>query len=139
MQDQARPEVSGPVSVTVPSVDRRPPGPDRTRQGLTDLARRMVVAVLITVLILGVSYFLWRGAHVLLQAFAGVLFAVFLSALSDLVHKHTRLSYGWSLAVVVLGLTLIVGVSGYFMWNRLSDQVGELMQTLPRSLDRIRS
>jgi len=38
-----------------------------------------------------------------------VLFAVFLSTLSDWVSKRTRLSYGWSLAVVVLGLFLVCG------------------------------
>src|SRR5437763_14411533 len=66
---------------------------------MTGFARRVVVAVLITVLILSVAYFLWRGAHVLLQAFAGVLFAVFLAALSDWLSKHTPLSYRWSLTV----------------------------------------
>src|SRR5438132_2481144 len=54
-----------------------------------DFARRVVVAVLITVLILAVAYFLWRGVHVLLEAFAGVLFAVFLGALSDWLSKQT--------------------------------------------------
>ncbi|MFL5245348.1 MAG: AI-2E family transporter [Gemmataceae bacterium] len=106
---------------------------------MTGFARRVVVAVLITVLILSVAYFLWRGAHVLLQAFAGVLFAVFLAALSDWLSKHTPLSYRWSLTVVVLALFLISGGLGYLLWNRLAFQIGELIKTLPQSLQEIKS
>jgi predicted PurR-regulated permease PerM len=98
----------------------------------------VVVATLIAVLILAVAYFLWRGAHVLLQAFAGVLFAVFLAALADAVSKHTRLSYGWSLAVVISGLFLVGGGLSYWLWSRLSVQIGELTETLPRSLEQIK-
>jgi predicted PurR-regulated permease PerM len=103
-----------------------------------NFAGRVVVAVLITVVILAVAYFLWRGADVLLMAFAGVLCAVFLAALGEWVSRHTRLSYGWSLAVVVLGLLVLSGLLGYLLWNYLSIQVGELIQSLPRSLERIR-
>lgn len=99
----------------------------------------MVVAVLITLVLLLVAYILGRGAEVLLQAFAGVLLAVFLAALSDWVSKHTGLSYGWSLTVVVLGLLLVGGGLGYLLWSRLAIQFSELIQTLPRSLERVRS
>ena len=104
-----------------------------------EFARRVVVAVLITLMLLAVAYLMWRGAHVLLQAFAGVLFAVFLSTLSEWVSKRTGLSYGWSLAVVVVGLFLIGGGLAHLLWSRLAIQFGELMQTLPRSLDQIKS
>jgi predicted PurR-regulated permease PerM len=104
-----------------------------------EFARRVVVAVLITLMLLAVAYLMWRGAHVLLQAFAGVLFAVFLSTLSEWVSKRTGLSYGWSLAVVVVGLSLIGGGLAHLLWSRLAIQFGELMQTLPRSLDQIKS
>ena len=116
MPDQPRPKGPRPVDVTLP------PGPWRD-----DFPRRVVVAVLITVAILAVAYFLWSGTHVLLQAFAGVLFAVFLAALSDRVSTHTRLSYGRSLAVVVVGLFLIGGGLGYLLGSHLSAQVGELI------------
>src|SRR3954452_9846232 len=96
-----------------------------TRQGPTDFPHRVAVAVLITLVILWVAYFLWRGTHVLLQAFAGMLFAVFLSALSDWLSKHTHLSYGWSLTVVVSGLLVVGGGLGYLLWSRLSAEIGE--------------
>jgi predicted PurR-regulated permease PerM len=99
----------------------------------------VVVTVFISVLILAVAYFLWRGVHVLLEAFAGVLLAVFLAALSDWVSKYTRLSYHGSLAVVVIGLLLLGGGLAYFLWSSLSAQVSEMIPELRRSLEDLRS
>src|ERR1700687_5908506 len=109
MDNQHQPDGPRPSNLLLPSPEpcESPPHPPKVE--LIGFARQVVVAVLITVLILAIAYFLWRGVHVLLQAFAGVLFAVFLAALSDWLSKHTNLSYRWSLAVVVLGLFLITG------------------------------
>ena len=109
------------------------------RLGLGEFALRVVVAVLLTVLVLLIVYLLWRVTHVLLQAFAGILLAVFLSALSDWVSRRTRLSYRLSLVLVVLGLFLAVGGLAYLFWSVISAQVSELSQTLPRSLDQIKA
>ncbi len=113
-----------------------PPGSPRP---LTDFARRVVVAVLITLLLLALAYMLWRGAHVLLEAFAGVLFAVFLSALSDWLSKHTRLSYGWSLCAVVVALFVLAGGLAWLFARQIAAQVAELLQTLPKSFEEIRA
>src|SRR5947209_1175320 len=69
---------------------------------MTAFAMRVVVGVLITVLILSVTFVLWRGIHVLLEAFAGLLFAVFLSAMADWLSQRTKLSYRWALVVVLV-------------------------------------
>jgi len=106
---------------------------------MSEFAHRVVVAVLITLLLLAVAYLVWRVADILLQAFAGVLFAVFLSTLGDWLSKRTRISYRWSLTIVVLGLFLVCGGLAYLLWSRLAIQFGELMQSLPRSLDQIKS
>lgn len=116
-----------------------PPPVPRSDPALTDFARRAVVAVLVAGVSLAVAYFLWRGVHVLLQAFAGVLFAVFLAALSDWVSKRTRLPYRWSLAVVVLTLSLAVGGLGYLLWSVLAVQMNEMADTLPRSAEQLKA
>ena len=67
-----------------------------TDSRLSDFARRMVVGVLVSVLIVAVAYFCWRGVHVLLQAFAGMLFAVFLAALREWLSKRTGIGYRWA-------------------------------------------
>jgi predicted PurR-regulated permease PerM len=99
----------------------------------------MVVALLLTVLILGLAYLLWSGVHVLLQAFAGVLFAIFLSALSDGLSRRTGLPYRWALAAVVLGLLVLTGATAWLLANRLATQLGELAQRVPQSLEQIRN
>ncbi|HWG43125.1 MAG TPA: AI-2E family transporter [Gemmataceae bacterium] len=109
-----------------------------SRLGMESFARRTVVAMLIAVLILGLTYLLWRGVHVLLQTFAGVLFAVFLCALADWLSKHTRLSYGWALAVVLIALLLLAGGIAWLLANQLAVQVRDLSQRLPQSGERVR-
>ncbi len=111
---------------------------DPSRSDVPVFARRVVVAVLITVVILAIAYFLWRGSRILLLAFAGVLFALFLCALSQWTQKHTRLSYRWSLVVVVAVLLILGGGLAYLLWSRISGEVGQLIQTLPRSFEQIR-
>ena len=138
MMNPPRPEDSRSVNLSHSPREHSGAGGDPSSEGLGEFASRVVVAVLITLLILTVAYLAWRGAHVLLEAFAGMLFAVFLSGLSDWVSQRTGLSYRKSLAVVVLGLLLISGGFGYLMWSRISEQVGELLQTLPRSFAQIR-
>src|SRR5947209_7333014 len=108
------------------------------RPSLTDFARRAVVAVLISVVVVAIGYFLWRGSDVLAQAFAGVLFAVFLNALAGWLSKHTGLAYRWSLPIVIIALFAVVGGVGYLLWSLISSQVGELTETMPRSFTEIK-
>jgi predicted PurR-regulated permease PerM len=121
-----------------------PPGPWQSAPlppggKLTDFARRMVVGVLVSVLILAVAYVVWSGIHILLQAFAGVLFAIFLTALSNWLSTHTRISYRWALTLVILGLILLAAGTGWLLADRLATQVGEMTQKLPESLEQIRN
>jgi predicted PurR-regulated permease PerM len=94
----------------------------------------MVVAILIV----GVAYLLWRGAYVLVLGFAGVLFAVFLSALSDWVSRRTGLPRAGAPAIVVVVLVLLVGGVGFLLANSLAAQTAELAHKLPESFRQIR-
>src|SRR5437763_362464 len=105
---------------------------------MADFARRMVVGVLVSVLILAAAYLLWSGFHILLEAFAGILFAIFLASLSDWLSKRTGISYRWALTLVVIGLLLLTAGTGWLLANRLAAQIGELSQKLPQSLEQIR-
>jgi hypothetical protein len=67
---------------------RRPTASLPPRRDLGDFARRVVVALLLAALIVSLTVVIWRGFHVVLEAFAGVLFAIFLSALSQWLSKH---------------------------------------------------
>jgi predicted PurR-regulated permease PerM len=104
----------------------------------SSFALRVAVAVLVAVVILLVTAFLWLSIHVLLDAFAGVLFGIFLLTLSDWVSRYTRLRHGYALAVVLVGLFLIAGGFGWFLENQLLAQARQMAQKLPASLDRLR-
>jgi predicted PurR-regulated permease PerM len=104
---------------------------------LRDFARRMVVGVLVSALILAVAYLVWSGIDVLLEAFAGVLFAIFLSTLTTWLSQHTRIAHRWALTIVVIGLILLAAGFGWLLASRLAAQVGELSQKLPQSLEQV--
>ncbi len=98
---------------------------------LLDLAWRVFMILLIGAL----AYLFVRGIHFVLLAFAGILFAVFLSAIAGWLQQHTGLGYKWSLAAVVLGLTCLIGLGVWRLANRLALQAAELSKQLPESLD----
>jgi predicted PurR-regulated permease PerM len=108
--------------------------PDDSRAALANFARRLLLALLI----LAVAYLAWLGVHVLLLTFAGVLFAVFLSSVSDWLSRATGLGYRWALGLVVLALLALAVGAGWLLADRLGTQVAQLAEQLPQSLERIR-
>jgi predicted PurR-regulated permease PerM len=93
--------------------------------------------VLITILLLALAYLVWRGAQVLLQAFAGVLFAIFLITLSNWVRERSGLRHGWSLTIVLAALVALAGGVGWLLANHLAVQISELTVKLPQSLEQL--
>lgn len=93
--------------------------------------------VLLITLIVSLVLLLWYAVDVFLLIFAGVLLAIFLRALSDWLTQHSPLSGGWSLAVVVLVLISVIGLFGWLLAPRLAEQIDELSQTLPRSIQNL--
>ncbi len=118
-----------PRPMPPPPVVRTPPPGLSTPQ----FARRSVVFLLILILF----YVAWQGIDVLLEAFAGILFAVFLSTLARWVERKANVRYGLALLVVVLALMALTGGFGWLLANRLAQQVGELTQQLPKSFAQI--
>lgn len=98
------------------------------------IATICAVVSLFGFVICGIVY----GAEVLLVIFAGLLFAVFLRALSEAFHKYTGLGKTWSLVVVMIFLTLMTVASGWLLLPKLVGQVQELRQQLPESLSKLR-
>jgi predicted PurR-regulated permease PerM len=133
MRNQKQSDGPGPVPGAQGQPGRREPSAP-SGAGLADFARRVLLAVLI----LAVAYLLWRGIHVLLLTFAGILFAVFLSALSGGLNQRTGIRYGWALAVVLAVLVLLTGGFSWLLANVLADQVAKLSEKLPQSFQQIR-
>src|SRR5262249_6512490 len=70
--------------------------------------------------------------------FAGVLFALVLSALSEALSRRAGLAYRWALAAVTTAFFLAVGLTFWLLANRLALQVSELSERLPEAFGRIR-
>ena len=66
------------------------------------------------------TLFLYYALYVLLLAFAGILLAVLLRGAAEWVAGKTGLSVNWSLAAVVVGLTLAFVLLGWLVAPRLT-------------------
>lgn len=93
-----------------------------------------VIELALGLLALGV---LLLAGKILLLAFGGLLLAVFLSTLSRLVSRLTRLPYTWAFGLVVLVIVLISSVLFLLVGNRLALQVSEFAEAIPRGLKQI--
>lgn len=107
------------------------------KDDLVGVAREVAVKVGVAVMIMAIAYLLWQGTHVLLQAFAGVLFAIFLAELSERLSKTTGISYLWSLVLTVIAFLAIMGGIGWLLASHLATQIAELTEKLPQSFQRI--
>ena len=96
-------------------------------------SRRATVASAIFVAIVFVALFLWYSVYVLFLVFAGVLVAILLRAMADVVRRFTRLSHRWSLAIVLVVLVgLVVGL-WFLAIPPLSKQASALGKQLPEA------
>src|SRR5829696_733248 len=101
--------------------------------------RRVLIGAMIVIALVVLLYFLWQAVYVLLLVFAGVLLAVLLRSLAEIVCRRTRLPVGWSLALVS---TALLGALGLLVWlgaPPLSKQVGELSEQLPQSIELLKA
>jgi predicted PurR-regulated permease PerM len=95
--------------------------------------RRATIASVIFVAIVFVALFLWYSVYVLFLVFAGVLVAIMLRAMADVVRRYTRLSHRWSLAIVLVVLAgLMVGL-WFLAVPPLSKQASALAEKLPEA------
>lgn len=91
------------------------------------------IRTLLAIALAGV--FLWQFGPFLMVIFVGILLAVALHAPSALLARHTPLSYGWSLAIVVVALVLLgVGV-GWGAAPSIASQVDEMRARVPELLE----
>ena len=109
------------------------------RMPLGEFAQRVVVAVLLILLILILVYLLGRAVQVLLEAFAGILFAIFLTALSNGLKQRTGMSHGWALGTVVIALVGGTVGAGWLLANQVTLQISELTQKLPQSIEHVQA
>ena len=94
------------------------------------LVRRVLPTAAVATLVVSVVAAAILAANVLLLAFAGILLGVFLCALAALLQRALGLSYGWSLAIVLLLITAAIFGSGWFLAAEVVQQFRALQETL---------
>ncbi len=90
--------------------------------------------VLIVAGVAALSVFLWRISGTLLLIFTGVLFAILLQRLTGYVQRGTGLGHGWSLAIVLLVLVLLVGGGVWLMGTSMAAQIGQLQEQVTKAM-----
>lgn len=99
------------------------------------LAHRALIVIGIAVAIVVLLALLWYVVDVLLLAFAGILLAIVLRTPADWLSRHSPLSPGWSLAIVVFSIVGLLAMGGWLFGRNAADQMTELFsQALPQSI-----
>lgn len=117
------------------------PGPQRTDAlpaptpvpSSTAGARRALPAVGVVAVVGVLLLFAWFARDVLLLAFAGLLFGIFLRRLATLVSAHTPLGPRWALTLVVLSLVGLLVAAFWTQGPAIAAEVRSLREELPRA------
>lgn len=108
------------------------------RSSLGSFTRRALVGGAVALGVVLVLMFLWYAGYVLLLIFAAVLVGVFLHGLSSALHRYSGLSQGWSLAVVVLTLLVVTGLTLWLFGTSIGDQATRMAERLPQAVQQVR-
>jgi predicted PurR-regulated permease PerM len=101
---------------------------------MQSIARTIRNAVLIAlVLVLA-----WLAIEALLSIFAGILLAIFLRGLADVIQRCSgkagiHLRIGLSLLLVIVGILIILAAIGWFFNDKIDSQIAQLSQDLPNA------
>ncbi|HYD63689.1 MAG TPA: AI-2E family transporter [Noviherbaspirillum sp.] len=116
--------------------NRLPPEP----QELSDsqFFRRTILVVSLIIFTGLMLTFIWYASDVFLVLFAGILIAVLLRAPTNWLVERGKLREGAALALSIAGFVLIIALLVYVFAFPMTEQVGQLLETLPRSMARMR-
>ena len=110
------------------------PAANATTQSARDrddrFAHKAVIGSIIAVAVAGLFLFLWYSVYVLFLLFAGVLLAILLRALAEVVSRVTGLSHRWSLAIVLVVLAVALSGFWYLAASSVTQQLAELSKQI---------
>ena len=81
---------------------------------------------------------IWYASDVFLVLFAGILTAVLLRAPTNWLVEHTRIRESVALSLSIAALGLFIFLLVYIFAVPMAEQIGQLLETLPRSMARLR-
>ena len=108
---------------------------DDTR--LSGYTRRVLIAAGVVVGTVAAIYFLWQLGDVFMLIFAGVLFAVILSGLTNVLVHRASLPRGVAMTIVIAVTIGLLGGFGVLAGPRLASQGSELAKRIPEAIDQL--
>ena len=75
---------------------------------------------------------------VILLALAGILIALYFHGFADILHRKMHVPKSWSLAISVIFNIILVAAFFWFVGARLNQQVSDLSDTLPKTIQEIK-
>ncbi|WP_292931836.1 AI-2E family transporter [Noviherbaspirillum sp.] len=100
--------------------------------------RRTVLVGSLTIFTGLVLALIWFASDVFLVLFAGILTAVLLRAPTNWLTQHTPISERLALSLSIAALACVIVLLGYLFAVPIAEQIGQLVETLPRALVRMR-
>ena len=100
-------------------------------------ARRVLLLATLALLPVLALALLWVGRNAFFLLFAGILFAALLDTVIGALHERTKLSRGWSSAIVIGALLLLLAALGWMGGSTLAARAGDLYGALDQQADRI--
>lgn len=99
---------------------------------------RVWTTVAITAFVVVLLWIIKVTFNVLLLILAGALIALYFRGLSGLIHRKLRLQKKWSLPLSIIVSTLLLALFIAFTGNRIGQQLQDLTQTLPGSIEKLK-
>lgn len=100
-------------------------------------AYRAAIALLIAVLIIGLTVFVGVSIETWFAVYLGILLAIFIRTLSGWVHRYTRLPEKGSVVAVIAALIGLAALAGWSLARPISQETRQLQQQLPKAIDRL--
>jgi predicted PurR-regulated permease PerM len=98
-----------------------------------DYLRRL----LLTLVVLGLAYFLWRISGILLLLFAAVLLAVLFRAFADLIAQHTPVPERWALTAAIITVTALLVAFLVLFGSQIGGQISQVFEKLPDTINAV--
>lgn len=101
-------------------------------------SNKVLITVGIAVTIILLILFLGAIFRVLLIVVAAILLAAFFRGIGRWISKRTSIARGWAVLIAVVGFFVLAGGIGWALSPYVAEQVQELQQHLPNSLEQAR-
>ena len=95
-------------------------------------ARRVIIAVATAGFAVLLVLAIWAASHVLLLIFGGLLLAILLRGLGDLLSDYTGIPPRWSIWIVLLLIVAVIGLGGWYLSAEIAGQFDELGRSLTK-------